>query len=141
MRLLLGLTLLLASCNTAAVTAPIDLTISTEGGFTGRGVGSISIRDGAVDAGTLGTARCTGELTADERGALARALAAAHSDQWKRDYTPSSNPNGYADQVRYTLTLNGRTVSWTDESRDALPSDLIAIHDLAWSVRDRVARC
>ena len=138
MRTFLALSLLLASCNTAAVNAPIQLAISTDGGFTGRGNGSVSIRDLTVHASTLGNSSCSGELTTAERSELAAAVADAKPEFWKHDYTPASNPHGNADQIRYTLELNGRSVTWIDESRASLPADLARINDLAWRVRDRV---
>lgn len=134
----LALSLFFASCNTVAVTASIDLSIATEGGFTGRGVGGVSIRESAIEATTLGTATCSGVLTREEREALAAAIGKTHPSAWQRDYTPRSNPHGYADQVRYTLTLGGRAVSWTDEGRESLPPDIAVLYELAWRVRERI---
>lgn len=62
----------------------MHVTIITDGGFTGRGIGR---REAEVDAALL-------------RGAEA----------WEEVYTVTRG----ADLVRYTLTFGGRSVTWTE---------------------------
>ena len=61
------------------------VTITTEGGFTGRGIGSASAE---VDEETI---------------------ARAGIDEWRDSYDAHG-----ADLVRYTLTVGERTVTWRD---------------------------
>ena len=61
------------------------ITITTDGGFTGRGLG---MRSADVD---------------DE------AVARAESEEWRHEYQAPG-----ADLVRYTLTTDTRIVSWTE---------------------------
>jgi len=63
------------------------ITITTDGGFTGRGIGT---RSADVDDGIV-----------------ARALA----EEWRDEYQARG-----ADLVRYTLTVGARSVSFTDEA-------------------------
>jgi hypothetical protein len=61
------------------------ITITTDGGFTGRGIGSASA-----------------DLDDD-------AVRGIDPDSWRDEY-----PSRGADLVRYTLTIGERSVSWVD---------------------------
>ena len=113
---LIALSLLALACNTVAnVPEPWSLQVTSDGGFTGRGVGTIT----------------TDSDHASE--ALRRAVAASKPERWEREYTHPDAPNGYADEVRYTLTLTSGdhkyVVSWRETA--PRPKDLRAIHDAA----------
>ncbi len=140
MKLTLLASLLAFSCNTAAVHQPIDLKLTTDGGFSGRGLGSVSILGDSITAGTIGSESCTDTLSEDEREQLSTAAGKAIREEWRSDYAPVGNPRGSADQVRYTLTLNGRQVSWTDEAESSLPPALAALRKLAWKLREGACR-
>jgi len=77
------------------------VTITTEGGFTGRGLGT---RSAEVDDAVV-----------------TRALA----EEWLEEY---HSPG--ADLVRYTLSVNGRSVSFTDGAQ--LPALLRELFELVW---------
>lgn len=77
------------------------ITITTDGGFTGRGIGT---RSAEVD---------------DE--IIARALA----EEWRDEYRSPG-----ADLVRYTLTMGGKSVSWTDGAE--IPEGLREMFELVW---------
>lgn len=134
-RLALLFALISLSCNTAppmtAAAAPpaISLSLTTDGGLSGRGIGWVSI-----DGNDVATDRCRGALTADERGELRRLVAAAHPESWKAEYGQPARP----DQVRYTLTLAGHSASWHGESQPDLPQEISALREFAWRVRSRV---
>jgi len=134
-RIAVLLALLSLSCNTAppmtsaSPSSPISLSITTDGGFSGRGIGSISI-----DGKEVETDRCRGALTAEEEKALQRLAADAHPESWKESYGEPARP----DQVHYTLTLAGRTTSWHGETQPDLPKEVSALRELAWKVRGRV---
>jgi len=85
----------------------MQITITTDGGFTGRGIGSIDVDDASS-------------------AALARAVASARPEQWQRDYPVSIG----ADMVRYTLTMGDTIVSWEEGAE--IPEDLRAVFDAAW---------
>lgn len=133
MRILLtSLAFLLAACNTAPVSTSHRLTVETSGGFTGRGVGSVSIDGADVNA----DARCRGTLSDAERDQLARLAATAHPDRWKSEYeTP-----GHPDVVTYTLTLDGTKTTWQGEEPEGLPKEIAGLRAFAWDVRGRVLK-
>lgn len=122
-RVLTALALMALACNTAGpMSNDWRVAIATDGGFTGRGLGGVTI-----------------EGAANRDAALARAVAAAKPEGWKREYVKPGNPHGYADQVHYTLTLtrDGRTTdaSWYDDAREQLPQDLASLFDRAWAAK------
>jgi len=82
--------------------------ITTSGGFTGRGIGTM------------------GAKSSEARKGLSNAVEAAHPATWQSDYSPG---DGLPDEIRYTLkmTINGKTyeTKWRDTS--SLPSDLVKI--------------
>jgi hypothetical protein len=77
------------------------ITITTDGGFTGRGLGtrSADVDDVVVE----------------------RALA----EEWRDEYVSPG-----ADLVRYTLSVDGRSVSFTDGAE--LPVGLRELFELVW---------
>lgn len=77
------------------------ITITTDGGFTGRGIGT---RSADVD---------------DE--IIARALA----EEWRDEYRSPG-----ADLVRYTLTMGGKSISWTEGAE--IPRGLRELFELVW---------
>jgi hypothetical protein len=80
----------------------MHVTITTDGGFTGRGIGS---RSADVDEGMLGELR---------------------PESWRAEYRAS----GGADLIRFTLTLDERSVSW-DEGAE-IPEDLRRLFERVW---------
>lgn len=107
---------LLASCNTApAVRDDWRLRITTGGGITGRGAGSVDLEGARAPAG------------------LASAVAAAHPERWQPVYAEPGNPYGYADQIHYDvrLTSGGRThaSSFYEGARHLVPADLLRVVD------------
>ena len=91
--------------------------ITTEGGFTGRGIGHVEVR---------------GAATSDP-DPMTRAVAAARPEKWSSAY----GRGGGADEVRTTLVLtrggSSWRVSWSESSFVALPEDLAALFDAAWA--------
>lgn len=88
----------------------MNVAITTDGGFTGRGIGGVTLDD---------------PLPED----VARAVANAHPEEWQREYPVDRG----ADLVRYTLTLGDVTTSWITGAR--IPEDLQALFDAAWRSR------
>lgn len=77
------------------------ITITTDGGFTGRGLGT---RSADVDDAIV-----------------KRALA----EEWRDEYLSPG-----ADLVRFTLSVDGRSVSFTDGAE--LPAGLRSLFESAW---------
>ena len=73
--------------------------ITTDGGFTGRGIGT---RSADVDVGDV------------------------RPGEWREEYRARG-----ADLVRYTLTLEDRSVSW-DETAE-IPEDLRRLFERVWA--------
>ncbi|HEX7153532.1 MAG TPA: hypothetical protein VF618_18740 [Thermoanaerobaculia bacterium] len=86
------------------------ITITTDGGFTGRGIGSVTIDDAEMN---------------DE---LRTTIAGARPEEWAPEYSARG-----ADRVRYTLTVNGHTTSWLEGA--VIPDDLQRLFDVAWGKR------
>jgi hypothetical protein len=86
----------------------MTISITTDGGFTGRGIGSVRI-----------------EHVDDE---LSRILETCDVAAWRDDYRSPG-----ADLVRYTLTMNGTSVSWTEGAR--IPEDLRRLFEAVWRRR------
>jgi hypothetical protein len=115
--------------------------VATEGGIAGKGLGSVAIAPPTVSARDLARS-CDGTLADDEQARLASAAGAAKPEGWKSEYVRPENPHGYADQIRYTLTLTRgqekHATSWYEETRAQLPSDAASLYNEAWKARARV---
>jgi hypothetical protein len=146
----LALLLILMGCGTssspqatgeATVNEGWKLEVATEGGLAGRGLGSVVIEPPAVDARDFNRG-CKGSLDEREAHTLGSAVAAARPSEWKREYVRPENPHGYADMIRYTLTLTrgseSHSTSWYEETRPKLPADAAALYSEAWKTRARV---
>lgn len=85
----------------------MTIEITSEGGFTGRGVGAVRIED---------------PLPED----VARAVASARPETWKRSYEVTRG----ADLVRYTLRMDDVVVSWVTTAE--IPEDLRELFEAVW---------
>jgi hypothetical protein len=101
------------------------ISVTSEGGIAGRGVGGIVIDGGQVTA-TLGQKSCTAGLTEAERGRLETLVPIRESNE---------AGHGHPDQIRYTLTVGDRTASWYGE---AAPKEIAPLFQLLWQIRQRV---
>ena len=112
--------------NMPMLIAAIILTIKTDGGFTGRGLGHLAINGEKVT-----TERCDGKLSRAECDLLTSAIAAAKKLKWRDSY-------GHAapDAVEWTMELDDRKASWYDSSE--VPKELDNLRTAAWKVRQRV---
>jgi hypothetical protein len=146
----LALLLILMGCGTNSTTSTTaeetvsngwKIEVATEGGLAGRGVGSVVIEPPAVDARDFNRG-CKGSLDEREAQTLGSAVAAAKPSEWKKEYVRPENPHGYADMIRYTLTLTrgseSHATSWYEETRSKLPPDAAALYNEAWKTRARV---
>jgi hypothetical protein len=126
----LVMAILIAACHTdVPMTSSTNdlprISVTSEGGITGRGVGGIVI-DGDQVTATLQQKSCSGLLTDSERSKLQKLIPIRDS---------SSAGNGHPDQIRYTMTVGGHTASWFGE--DA-PKDAAPLFALLWQIRQRV---
>jgi len=122
--------LLLAACHTdVPMTSSTNelprISVTSDGGITGRGVGGIVIDNGQVSA-SLQQKSCSGALTDSERTKLQKLIPI-------RDSTEGGH--GHPDQIRYTMTVGDRTAIWFGE--DA-PKDIAPLFQLLWQIRQRV---
>ena len=129
MRSILSIAILFAACHTGSpMTSTNDLpriSVTSEGGITGRGVGGIAIEGGQVTA-TLQQKSCTAPLTDAERSKLEKLIPIGDS---------SPTGNGHPDQIRYTMTVGNHTASWFGEEA---PKDVAPLFELLWQIRQRV---
>ena len=101
------------------------ISVTSDGGITGRGVGGIVI-DGSQVTATLQQKSCSGSLTDSERSKLSKLIPIRDSN---------AEGHGHPDQIRYTLTAGDRTATWFGE--DA-PKDVSPLFQLLWQIRQRV---
>jgi hypothetical protein len=122
--------MILAACHTdvpmtSSASELPRISVTSDGGITGRGVGGITIDNGQVSA-SLQQKSCTGALTDSERTRLQKLIPI-------RDSTEAGH--GHPDQIRYTMTVGDRTAIWFGE--DA-PKDIAPLFQLLWQIRQRV---
>jgi hypothetical protein len=101
------------------------MSVTTEGGITGRGLGGVTVEGGQVTA-TLQQKSCTSPLTDSERSRLQTLIPIRDAN---------ATGNGHPDQIRYTLTAGDHTVSWYGEEA---PKDVAPLFELLWQIRQRV---
>jgi len=122
--------MLLAACHTdvpmtSSASELPRISVTSDGGITGRGVGGIVVDNGQVTA-TLQQKSCTGALTDSERARLQALIPIRDSKE---------AGHGHPDQIRYTMTVGDRTATWYGE--DA-PKDIAPLFQLLWQIRQRV---
>jgi hypothetical protein len=122
--------ILLAACHTdVPMTSSSNelprISVTTDGGITGRGLGGIVIEGGQVTA-TLQQKSCTGTLTDAERSKLHSLTLSHDSDE---------AGHGSPDQIRYTLSAGEHKASWFGENA---PKDVAPLFELLWHIRQRV---
>src|SRR5881396_2793104 len=87
----------------AAVDEPAwRVEITTSGGFTGHGAGSLSI---AADGNLTPRPDCGVRLTADDLKSIDVLVRKAKPREWKPSYVTPTNPHGCCDMIKMTLTL------------------------------------
>jgi len=101
------------------------ISVTSDGGITGRGVGGVVIDNGQITA-TLQQKSCTAALTESERRELQKLIPIRDSN---------AEGHGHPDQIRYTLTAGDRTATWFGE--DA-PKEIAPLFQLLWQIRQRV---
>ena len=99
--------------------------LETDGGFTGRGMGSLVV-DGTKVTASDGRRSVEGTLTDGEEASIRAAIP----ENW-----PESTGKGWPDQIRYSLTIDGKKASWYGEG-----GTFDEIHEVLWKIRDRVLR-
>ena len=122
--------MLLAACHTdvpmtSSASELPRLSVTSDGGITGRGLGGIVIDNGQITA-TLQQKSCSGTLTDSERARLQKLIPIRDSN---------AEGHGHPDQIRYTLTVGDRTATWFGE--DA-PKEIAPLFQLLWQIRQRV---
>jgi hypothetical protein len=122
--------MLLAACHTdvpmtSSASELPRISVTSDGGITGRGVGGIIVDSGEVTA-TLQQKSCTATLTDSEHAKLQQLIAIRGSN---------AEGHGHPDQIRYTLTAGDRTATWFGE--DA-PKEIAPLFQLLWQIRQRV---
>jgi hypothetical protein len=106
--------------------------ITTTGGFTGRGAGSMTV---AADGNIVVRPGCKLRLSAEDLKKLGELIEKAKPQEWKASYAVPANPNGCCDMIGYTLTMTRagtrRTATWYDDHLP-FPPDLDAIVSALW---------
>lgn len=124
----LAFAILLIACQTADPMAEMDLpriSLTSDGGISGRGVGSVSVDQGEVTAGS-DRKTCHATITDGERHELSKLTDIS-------EYKPSGF--GSPDEVRYTLSVGSRTATWYGELP---PKSIRPLVTALWKIRQRV---
>jgi len=118
--------------------------LDTTGGFTGRGMGGVTVDSGGVvRASRIGgpsrdASECRATLPADELESLRRAVEVV-SQPWLESFAPAGD-DGCCDRYRWTLRLERRLADgrgqtfathWFQGNEDRLPRELRVIRDVA----------
>ena len=107
--------LTLFGCALTPVKRPWKLDLSTSGGFTGQGSGSIVIgSDGAIHVTTPFRGECDLRATAEELARFDALVAKARPGKWRDSYMPE---NRCCDRLDFHLTLTIADRSWTPAPR------------------------
>ncbi len=130
--------------------APKDwkIEIETTGGFSGDGIGNVSLLSDGQARATDGSRACRGNLSAEELEKLGRLIKQARPGSWKSSYQRAGNPHGAADQINYAFRFTTgadsgaktHETSWYDETGRTLPGDLRALMEAAWAIRERLVK-
>lgn len=127
-----------------------DAAVVTSGGITGRGLGDVTVSSTGAGHVTDPVRGCDAKVASRDLENLANRVANTEAFRWQDSYASPANPHGYADQIRYELTLSRtvdgttekRTTFWYDDNVDALPADLAALYDAIWGMREQLlAQC
>lgn len=106
--------------------------LTSTGGITGRGAGSLVVRyDGSIVVN--GNNRCSYQLTAGDLQALSDAIRNAQPDSWRECYSFANANTHCCDLIQWTVTLtarDGRDNYRTSFIETTLPQNLKAIVDL-----------
>ncbi len=128
-RFSLILLLVLFGCALSPVKRPWKLELTTDGGFTGQGTGSITLdSDGAIHVTTPFRGACDSRATAAELARVETLLAKARPKSWRESYMPE---NRCCDRVDFHLTLTIADQNWKTEwmPPEPMPKDLSALGD------------
>jgi hypothetical protein len=129
-RLALLIPLILFGCALTGVKRPWKLELTTSGGFTGRGSGSIAIDSkGALELKMPNGVQCSETASEAELKQYDELLADARPREWKRSYSPQ---NKCCDRIQHNLTLTAAKKTYETEWISAplpMPKDLSALGD------------
>ncbi|HJQ40676.1 MAG TPA: hypothetical protein VKB93_26355 [Thermoanaerobaculia bacterium] len=123
------LLLVLFGCALTPVKRPWKAELTTGGGFTGQGTGSITLDSGgAIHVTTPFRGACEARASAKELARFEALLGNARPQKWRDSYMPK---NRCCDRVDFHLTLTIAEQSWTAEwmPPEPMPKDLSAIGD------------
>jgi hypothetical protein len=129
--------LLLAACGTT--NAMMTMKLTSDGGFTGRGVGGVVIDGRSIEARDLAHT-CRGTLSNAEEKRLGELAAASHPEAWPESYASKERPHGAPDQIRYTITAGEHSTSWYGETGDGVPREIMELYAALVAVQQRVLR-
>jgi len=107
---------------------PWSVEVSTDGGFTGRGIGRYAVdSEGRVRVKKMNGDECSFELTSDEVSDLETLLAKATPRKWRDSYV---GENTCCDRVFHSLVLGEAgdvtRTRWID-APPPMPADLAAL--------------
>jgi len=128
--------LLLSGCGTTE--ARLTLKLTSDGGFTGKGVGGVAIDGTSIEASDMRRS-CHGTLRVEEER-LRELAAAARPETWPESFTSAKRPHGSPDQIRYTISAGAHSTSWYGEAGEGVPHEIMKLRDALVVVQQRVLK-
>jgi hypothetical protein len=127
---LFAIAILFAACHTdvpmtSSASELPRISVTSDGGITGRGVGGVVIDGGQVTA-TLQQKSCGGALTDSERNELQKLIPIRGAN---------ADGHGHPDQIHYTLMVGDRQAGWYGEDP---PIEVAQLFKAVWQIRQRV---
>lgn len=125
------LALLVTACAAAPNEPPEPwrVSVTTDGGFAGRGIGAFAIAsDGTVEITNMSGQKCSYRASEAELQRFRELLAKARPRQWAPSYVPEER---CCDRIHYAMKLEAGTiteVTWIDQPLP-MPADLAALAD------------
>ena len=129
--------LLLAGCGTTE--ARLTMKLTSDGGFTGKGVGGVVIDGTSIEASDMRRS-CRGTLRAEEESRLRELASAARPETWPESFASAERPHGSPDQIRYTITVGAHSTSWYGEAGEGVPREIMKLRDALVVVQQRVLK-
>lgn len=122
--------IVVTACAAAPPEKPWSVTVTTSGGFAGKGIGAWTVTsDGNVLVRKMNREECSFKLTSDELDQLTSVLANAKPERWRESYVPE---NTCCDRIEYSLQYDEaghvEATRWLD-APPPMPKDLAALAD------------
>ena len=146
--LMISVSSLACSSNPATQMSAWSVTLTTSGGFTGRGIGNILITsDGKINYKPASTSDkttqpCEGQLSDEELRVITETVNQSKSSTWAHTDLGAAAPDafGYELELHTDAEKEGHKVIWYDNTQNQLPEDLKTFSDVVLGAHKAVKK-